>query len=189
MIKIDTRNASKALDDLRGNLSEAQIQGVLSRAINHTAKKAQTQANKSIREEYRLSAAMVRQRQTISLSSKTSLRATISAKTRPISLHHFRPTKVSAGVKIGVKRSGRKTIKGAFLAKGKGGVMLVWARGKYQPDKFIPSKDGPPTVLRTVSLSTLYNTKHVWKALNEQIDRDLPKRIDHEVNRILNRRR
>ncbi|GMB00433.1 phage tail protein [Pelosinus sp. IPA-1] len=153
-------------------------------ALNRTITGVRTDLVRSVRDNYDVKASDVRNAMQLKKSNPSTLTASIGASGAPLPLINFRvkpaqPGKQKPGstLRVSVKKSGGKPIKGAFVAKLQGGRVGVAIRvGKAR----LPLKElhGPsvPQMLGEANLAT-----NVMSSAQERF----LKRIAHEVDWLL----
>lgn len=157
----------------------------ISNALNRTIDGVKTDVVREVVAQYDIKPGAVRKIITVKKSYPTYLTASIGSAGSPIPLIQFsvnpsKPTKVKglwAPVSVSVKRSGGKTILGAFVARASSGKVAVMARvGKERlPIKelfgpAIPQMMGEPMVKERIMINA---------------EERFTKRIDHEVAWLL----
>lgn len=108
----------KGLDEVRKKLDGKAHDTVCMRALNKTVKNVQAEGKRAIREQYNIKTKDIVL--DIWKAAKNSLRAVISASTRPLNLIKFGARQVAKGVSIRIRKGSKKIIKHAFIAQPKG---------------------------------------------------------------------
>ena len=194
-IHIDISNAKKTLKDLARELSPAKANRALSSAMNHTIRKAKTTGSKGIRQTYTMKARDVNKATTITRARPQHLEAKVNADTLPLPLLPFSTRKRKDGISVAVQRGKRKVIKGAFRQTMPNGNRGIYARGKYKRAGFSfrhkrvkrTGPDLPIGQLRAVAVTTAYKARNVQQRIKAQVQNDLPKRVQHEVKRLMDK--
>lgn len=183
MITIDGDSMQKArqlLDHIPSGAEQAAA-----RALNRAAEMGKTAASRKARESYTISAYAINKAVKVNPANSKKLIASIKARGTRKELVDFKisprvpaPGKrktVSVSV---VKTSGMKALKGAFLAYGvETGMLHVLKRtgkGRYP----IHIKYGP-------SIPEMIGGKRVKKYVEEVAMKVLPIRVEHEIDRLL----
>lgn len=173
------RRAEFLLGGIRDAIPRAQ-----SNAINRSLTTARAEAIRIVRAEYIVSASAVRKTMTIKSATINNPSGTIVSVGSPIALSKFdispsrpngkRKTPLTARVKLG---SGKKVIKHAFVAKVSSGHIGAFIR---TGESRFPIKQlyGP-------SVPQMLGEKNVSKKIEEKAAETLDKRLEHEINRIL----
>lgn len=216
MVEIDNSSIQDAIKRIQrqySNISGPVLQQAISRALNRTASQSRTEANRNIRQTYRIGATQVNQGLNIRNSSRTSLTAKIIASGRPISLTAFGAKQESAtttvkfdrkgnlsrvtrktrkrnpasGVSFEIKKGNPERLPTAFIQTANGGT-TVFARGTYGSPEFNFGKQRLPIAkLTTVSLPLMFaNNEVITPTENKALD-ILNSRITHEINWLLQR--
>lgn len=204
----------KSMDKFKKEMSEVsgkKLHEIVSRSINHTAGKVNTQLNRNIRNVYKISLSDLndtKQKLTVK-SSSSSLSAFIFANKVPLSLSKFNPVQFNAGVKTsfkGSKKTGgfvsqktkskssgvqievvkgkKEIIPSAFLLFAKSSKAAVFARGVYGGESFVFGKDRLPiTHLNTKSVYYAIGDRTVTGGIPELIHESMYQRMLHEIRR------
>ena len=193
MIHVDIRPAIKAIRKLSYDLDRNNFRLAVSRALNHTIKKAKTSASREIKDQYNIRRVSdVKKSLRVNLSSREILEAQLIATGSPMPLIAFRPRQIKKGVSVQVFRGQRKRIKKAFIATMRSGHTGVFARGRYSSDGFVfryqrarpHGNDLPITELKTTSIPGALSNDVVLKNLTSKLNADFPNRLQHEVSRL-----
>jgi hypothetical protein len=190
---LDTRQAQREIDRFLGQLNPTDAKKALNRALNHTAGKAKTQINKGVREKYKVSSKEVNSKLSIKKASGNTNEAGVLIKSPALRLRGFKPKQTKKGVSVIIMGS-RKLIKGAFITTMKSGYEGVFAKGVYSNKEFKFRKkrsrkrgnDNPITSLVTRSVVGMAINPKVINAVQSVIVSSLPKRVEHEINRLMN---
>lgn len=129
IVRIEVKKATEEIKKAFSDVNEANTKKAIGRAINHTLEKVKTQANKTIRETYKMPADEVRNRIFVMKSSSTSMVGKVLASIAPLPLSVFNPVQITGNIstkKAGSYRnaSGRKIATYAS-SKSKTGVVGV----------------------------------------------------------------
>lgn len=143
IVRIDVRKATKEITSAFKDVNEANTRKAVGRAINHTLEKVKTQANKNIRQIYKMPADEVRNRIFVMKSSNSNMTGKVLASVVPLPLSVFNPIQVTGSVatkKAGSYRnaSGRKVATYAS-SKSKSKVIGVWVQVLIGQKKIINS--------------------------------------------------
>jgi hypothetical protein len=183
MIEVSAEQLERA-ESLLADFPKAEPRA-LSSALNRAAEGARTDAVKKARETYVITAGRVRETIGIGKATPDNLIARVKSQGRPRALSYFNVRPKLPGIRrrkplfAQVQRGGGGTIKGAFVARLQSGHLGVFNRvGKsslpiiqrYGPS--VPQMIGSETVTEYVELGA---------------QRRLDNRIDHEINRLLQR--
>lgn len=172
--------AETLLGEIKGALPKVQ-----SNAINRSLVSARAEAVRSVRQEYAIGADAVRKTIVVRIASMANPVGCILSSGSPIALSKFdvspkRPqggknqTPVTVRVKLA---GGRKPIKHAFVAKVSSGHIGVFIRaGK---------KRYPIKQLYGPSVPQMLGSEKVSKKIEAKAMETLDKRLDHEINRVL----
>lgn len=174
---------------LRLGQNESAVTGqAAARALNRAAITVRAEASREIRKEYNLKAAEIKNEISIDRATRLKLRAIVGVKGRRLTLYRFNAKQNKVGVAVTIKRGQRKTIKSAFIAKGKGGNMVVFARGVYSGGKFVPGKPRKPiAALRTTSIPIMFSQRAVSSALERIAIDAFSKNYESELRFALTR--
>jgi hypothetical protein len=193
------RRAESLLGGIRDALPKAQRN-----AINRSLITARAEAIRIVREQYIVSASTIRKTMKIKNAGLNKPVGFISSTGSPIALSKFdisptRPTKKS-NVTLharGKFSENRKPIKSAFVARmsnGHIGAFKVNKDNKFMKDKGPrPKKRGIGNTKGILAINELYGpsvpqmlgAKNVSKQIEEKAAETLDKRLEHEINRIL----
>jgi len=182
MIEFSDSAVQKA-ETLLGGIKDA-LPKVQTRAINRSLQTARAEAVRAVRAEYAVSAEAVRKTIEIKNASFSNPTGTILSTGSPIDLAKFdispsRPNPkaknpVLARVKLG---GARKPIKNAFLARlsnGHLGIFIRADKGRFP----IKQLYGP-------SVPQMIGSENVSKKIEDKAAETLGKRLEHEIDRIL----
>lgn len=173
--------ANKLLGHIPGALPKA-----ITNAINRSAEGARTDTVAKVKEEYVITSGRVRETIEIRKASVSNLSAAVISRGRPRALSYFkiRPGKVTKrrpaeGVYAQVKRGGGGPIAKSFVAKMASGHIGVFNRTGNT--RFpITQRYGP-------SVAQMVESKSVTRYVEAGATRRLSDRLDHEINRLLER--
>lgn len=198
MINISQNNIDKALESLSG--IKNGMGKALSRALNHTMKKAKTQIKRKTSSNYFINQSEVDKTLKIRKATWTNLNSTITSKSKILGLNKFKVSVKNGVVKAAISRViGYKERKNTFAANVKdfNGGSWQTVNGK---NKFFPSfshKSGvrvfkrkgrkrlPVETQSGASVPGMIGSKNVIESIEKFIYEESGKRLDHEVGRIL----
>lgn len=216
MIEIETGSIQDAIRQIQrqySHISGSTLNQAISRALNRAASQSRTEANKNIRQVYKISASQVNQGLNIRNSSRTNLTAKIIASGKPISLTAFGARQESAtgtvkfdrkgnltrttrktrkrnpksGVSFEIKKGNVENLPTAFIQTANGGT-TVFARGTYGDPSFNFGKERLPIAkLSTVSLPLMFANNEVINPTESKAVDVLNARITHELNWLFQR--
>lgn len=187
-LRFDMRDVEQLARDLNANAR--QISVATARGINKVASKAQTAANKKIREQVALPAAYVKGKLTLRKASADRPEATISAAKRGVLLSRFKHSATKKGVRVTVKPGQSKLIIGAFLLRLRAGTtdgagaLGIAARQRTAGGR-VPRY--PIEVFHGPSVSQVYDDTR--QQIKPDIEADLPLQIASELRYLLLGRR
>ena len=165
-MQVDVRaDMSRILFQLR-QVQDAATNKAAARALNRAATTVRAEASREIRKEYNIKASEIRKEMSIQRATPSRLVSAVKAKGRRLTLLRFNARQNRTGVAVTIKKGRRQTIKSAFIARGKGGNPVVFARGQYVNGRFVPGKPRYPiTALNTVSIPVMFSQKVIVRAL------------------------
>jgi len=165
-MQVDVRaDMSRILFQLR-QVQDAATNKAAARALNRAATTVRAEASREIRKEYNIKASEIRKEMSIQRATPSRLVSAVKAKGRRLTLLRFNAKQNRTGVAVTIKKGRRQTIKSAFVARGKGGNPVVFARGQYVNGRFVPGKSRYPiTALNTVSIPVMFSQKVIVRAL------------------------
>jgi len=155
-------------------------------ALNRTIEGVRTDVTREVTRTYDIKARDVRAVMKIKKSDIASLRASLSGAGNPIPLINFRVSpnkpgaqKAGTALRVSVKRSGGKVISGAFVAQMKSGHVGVFVR---KDKKRLPVQElyGP-------AVPQMMGGDKVQQAVLAGAEDRFPKRLDHEIERLLSK--
>lgn len=205
MISVSVEQAVKDIRREFKDLTNAEFDIGVSRAINHTLSKARTSAGREIRSVYNIAAKDVNKAFTMKRANKTQLYALLIASGKPLPLRSFKPRQTKEGVSVLIKKGSRQLIKSAFLTTMASGYTGVFARGTYKQggynfrhqriteaggykrvgNRYQPiNNDTPINTLTTTSVPLMFSQNTVLNALSKSIEQDFPARMLHELSRL-----
>ena len=192
MVHIDVGPAIQAIEKNIGALGTRAVKTAVSRALNHTAQKARTAANKRIREVYNIKARDVRKAMKHVRATARHLEARIDVTGAPLPLIAFGARSVKHGVSVAVLQGQRKVIQRAFIQTMSSGHKGIYARGQYQSGRFgfrtkrISPKGNDLPIGELTSVSVPHTIAHaaVMASIAEGIQRDFSSRLNHELSRM-----
>lgn len=165
-----------------GDLSN-KAPNVLTSALNRTVTNVASNISKEVRKEYNIKAFDVKQTITKTKASRTRMTAVVSSKGTPIPLDRFKLSpravqpKRKKPIKAGVKKGGLREVIGAFVSD-LNGIKVFQREGK----KRLPVKRlyGP-------SIPQMLGNQEVVNRINQEGALMFNNRINHEIERLLNR--
>jgi len=181
MIEFNAEQIKKG-EMLLGGIKDA-LPRAQSNAINRSITSARAEAVRSVTKDYVITAGEVRKTIVIKNANPNNPVGAIRSSGSPIALSKFdispkRPGGKKTNVTARVKRSGgRKPIKKAFVAgvsSGHTGVFVRAGKARY-----------PLKQLYGPSIPQMVGNENVMKSVEEKATATLDKRLDHEINRIL----
>lgn len=186
MIPVPTvRVDEDLLQNVRGRLGDLENKApqAISSALNRAVTTVAASVSKEVRKEYVIKSADIKETLEKTKASKTNLSAIVKSRGSLIPLDRFKvtPRKVTpkrkTPIKIGVKKDGTKSLKGAFVGDISGIKIFKRSGRKRLP---IDRLFGPsvPQMIKSEDVRLQINT-----AGREMFER----RLDHEINRILER--
>lgn len=185
MISADYRKDFKAAT-LSLRFVEKNMPKAFSAAINRVSQGMRTEAVKKVRETYQVKAGDVRKTIKITKASPARLEMLMVSRGSSLPLIKFRttprnvPTRQPRVLKAQVKKSGgKKPIPGAFVAKMRSGHVGVFMRSS--------KKRLPVNELYGPAVPVMLNEEGVQEHLQQEAQRRMADRLDHEMNRVLGR--
>lgn len=198
MINISQSNVDKALESLSG--IKNGMGKALSRALNHTMKKAKTQIKRKTASNYFISQSEVDKTLKIRKATWTNLNSTITSKSKILGLDKFKVSVKNGVVRAAVSKiEGYKNRPGGFVSNVKSFSGGSW-RKENNKNIFTPnfsSKKGamifkrvgsskyPIKRLHGASVPGMIGNKDVIDSIESFVYKESKKRLDHEVGRIL----
>lgn len=191
MIKADVSQAVAAFRDGYRDLTGAEFNQQVARALNHTARKSKTATSKAIRAKYDIKAKDIKRAIRLGYATVNNLEASITASGRSLPVRAFRHRQTKRGVSVRIMKQ-RKVIQKAFVTTLKSGRQAVFARGKYNAGRFNfryrrirpnNQNDLPITELHTTSIPQAMGRNVILNHLANQIQEDFPKRLAHLLGR------
>lgn len=218
MIEIDNRSVQESIRRVQreyANVSGLNLKQAISRALNRTASQSRTEANKNIRQTYRISASQINSSLVVRNSSRTNLTAKIIASGKPISLTSFGAKQESAtttvkfdrkgnlsrvtrktrkrnpasGVSFEIKKGNVERLPTAFIQTANGGT-TVFARGEYNSpgQGFSFGKARLPIAkMTTISLPLMFANNDVINPTQSKALDVFNQRITHEITWLMSR--
>lgn len=155
---------------------------VISRAVNRAAENAKTNASKKAREEYQAKAKDINDTIKIKKATRSSLGAEVKSTGYRTPLIKFkvspgqpRPKNPPEVLKAAVKKEGLKSVLGAFVANINGNKVFRRTSKSRLP---IEQLFGP-------AVPQMLGNNDVRTYIESEAAKTLEKRIDHEINRVL----
>lgn len=186
MIPIPTvRVDENMLNDVRGRLGDMSDKApqAISSALNRAVTTVASTISKEVRKEYIIKAADIKETLEKGKANKTNLSAIVKSRGNLIPLDRFKvsPRKVSpkrkTPIKIAVKKDAAKPLKGAFVGDIHGIKVFKRSSRKRLP---IDRLFGP-------SIPQMIGNEDVREKINTEGREMFERRLDHEINRILQR--
>ncbi|MCT4543291.1 MAG: phage tail protein [Vallitalea sp.] len=155
----------------------------ISRALNRAAANAKTNTSKKVREGYNIKAKTIRETIDVNKANKNKLRSSVKSKGEKVSLSKFkvspanpRPTRPPKVLKVSVKKdTGLKEILGAFVANINGNKVFERTTKSRLPIKQLY---GP-------AVPQMLGNEVVRKSIEEEARKTYLTRLEHEINRVL----
>ena len=195
MITIDDKELEKAQKLLGG--IENGVKRAITSAINHSLGKAKTKLKKKITQEYYIKSSDVEKTLSIKKANYSTLAGTISSRSKRTSLTKLKIKKSGTSILSGVRKSnGIKLLRGKdelfgkpFTAKMKNGHIGVFQRKIKQRIgvgmRSSSEQENPIQELYTLSIPQMAGEKGVQKYIEEEAEKMVNERFEHEVERIL----
>lgn len=195
MITIDDKELEKAQKLLGG--IENGVKRAITSAINHSLGKAKTKLKKKITQEYYIKSSDVEKTLSIKKANYSTLAGTISSRSKRTSLTKLKLKKSGTSILSGVRKSnGIKLLRGKdelfgkpFTAKMKNGHIGVFQRKIKQRIgvgmRSSSEQENPIQELYTLSIPQMAGEKGVQKYIEEEAEKMVNERFEHEVERIL----
>ena len=195
MITIDDKELEKAQKLLGG--IENGVKRAITSAINHSLGKAKTKLKKKITQEYYIKSSDVEKTLSIKKANYSTLAGTISSRSKRTSLTKLKLKKSGTSILSGVRKSnGIKLLRGKdelfgkpFTAKMKNGHFGVFQRKTKQRIGVgmgsSSEQENPIQELYTLSIPQMAGEKGVQKYIEEEAEKMVNERFEHEVERIL----
>lgn len=195
MITIDDKELEKAQKLLGG--IENGVKRAITSAINHSLGKAKTKLKKKITQEYYIKSSDVEKTLSIKKANYSTLAGTISSRSKRTSLTKLKLKKSGTSILSGVRKSnGIKLLRGKdklfgkpFTAKMKNGHTGVFQRKTKQRIGVgmgsSSEQENPIQELYTLSIPQMAGEKGVQKYIEEEAEKMVNERFEHEVERIL----
>lgn len=181
-VDIDRELLEDIIDRL-GTMSNKAPQ-VISSALNRALTNVASNISKEVRQDYNIKAADIKSTLDKTRASKSNLSAIVRSRGNLIPLDRFKvsPKKVApkrkSPIKIGVKKDGVKPLKGAFVSD-ISGIKVFKRQGKTRLP--IDRLFGP-------SVPQMLKNEEIRERINREGQETFYRRLDHEINRILERR-
>lgn len=165
---------------------EKNVPKAFSAALNRTAAGVKTEAARMVRQRYYVKHGDVLKTIKVSKASASKLELLLVSRGPSIPLIRFRttpgspPTRQPKVLKAAVKKNGsKKPIPGAFVAKmGSGHIGVFRRAGK---------KRLPVDELYGPAIPVMLGEPGIAEHLQQEMERRMGQRLDHEVNRVLGR--
>lgn len=195
MVTIDDKELEKAQKLLGG--IENGVKRAITSAINHSLGKAKTKLKKKITQEYYIKSSDIEKTLSIKKANYSTLAGTISSRSKRTSLTKLKIKKSGTSILSGVKKSnGIKLLQGKdnlfgrpFIKKMKNGHNGVFQRKTKQRIgvgmRSSSEQENPIQELYTLSIPQMAGEKGVQKYIEEEAEKMVNERFEHEVERIL----
>lgn len=181
MVNLNKREIQELKKRL-GNCDK-KLPSILARSYNRASGKFKTEINKETRKEYTIKSKDINSTITIKKATKSNLGAVVKSKggMEPLTKYKVSPKKPNPAkppkfFKAAVKKDGLKVIPKAFMATYKGQDIAFQREGKERMPINRLSGPAVPSILDNKD-----NRKHAYKEATDM----LYKRLDHEINRVL----
>ena len=126
IIKFDSREVERALREAPKAVEKAAI-----RTLNKVGSQANTAISKALRDKYNIKKKRIDLASTVRKASNSSLAYELSSRERTPGLQHYSANKTGKGVTVKIiSTSGRKVVKGGFMANTPQGAIAVWKTKK-----------------------------------------------------------
>lgn len=198
-IKVDT---SAALKQLRG--LEEKTKAAATMALNKTAKKAQTEINRAIRDEYVVKADEVRNSMQLRPARPGELQAVIDIfgskrrRGRSANMIHFLAALQAAGVALktrgsSLRRSDLKDIgrQLGFKVKKAGGVKTIQGAFLANRGRTVFMREGrarlPIKPVQVIGFSQMFSSKKISQRVMAKVDKDFIEELDRAIKLLLSR--
>jgi len=208
MIEIRVQSEVEAVLNKFQGVLRSELSKATARSINRVVSMARTSAIREIRRTYNIKPKYFRERigdkenrynaLKAWKASPNNLTATLKAYGKPIPLVAFPIKEDKTGISVSVFKGKSVHLKGAFMATMKSGHTSVFGRGKYNKGVFdyrnkrlrpYPVPDLPITQYLSTSLRAAVVQPSVLDAMKVRVEKELPKRLEHEVAYLLSKRR
>ena len=195
MVKIDSKEIEKAQKILQG--IKNGVEKAITTSINRSLGKAKTKLKKKITQEYYIKSYDVEKTLSVEKANYSTLAGTIWSRSKRTSFTKLKLKKSGKNLLIGIKKSnGMNLIQGKsdlfgkpFIAKMQNNHIGVFQRktrqrigiGKVTTRK----QENSIKELYTLSIPQMAGEKGVQKYIEEEAEKLVNERFEHEVNRIL----
>ena len=123
-IKVDTKEVERMLDPKK-------FMKIITRTLNKVGDQGKTAISKKLRETYNIKKKRIDQAFTVRKASNSSLAYEIKIRERTPGLQHYGANKTGKGVTVKIiSTSGRKVVKGGFMANTPQGAIAIWKTKK-----------------------------------------------------------
>lgn len=162
-----------------------QAPNAISRALNRAATNVNSNIKKEVRKEYNIKARDINNTLKKTRATKSDLRAAVISTGSPLGLDKFKVSpktvnpKRKTPIKIGVKKGSLKRVMGAFIADINGPKVFRRVTKKRLP---IERLFGP-------SVPQMLGNENVVNVIEQEGQKTFHKRLDHEIERILEKGR
>lgn len=176
--KVMLKMVQKRLRDVPNKAPQA-ISSALNRALTNVA----SNISREVRQEYNIKAADIRATLSKTRASRANLTAIVKSRGNLIPLDRFKISpktvnpKRKSPIRAGVKKDGMKSLGSAFVADINGLKVFRRTTNKRLP---IQRLFGP-------SVPQMLQNEEIREKINAEGEKTFYKRLDHEINRILDR--
>jgi len=121
----------KGLEEIKRKLDPKRLEKILVRTLNKVGAQDNTAMSKKLRETYNIKKKRIDQAFTVRRASNSSLAYEIKIRERTPGLQHYSANKTGKGVTVKIiSTSGRKVVKGGFMANTPQGAIAIWKTKK-----------------------------------------------------------
>ena len=186
-IKVDTKEVEKMLDPKK-------FMKIITRTLNKVGDQGKTAMSRKLRETYNIKKKRIDQAFTFSKASNSSLAYEIKIRERTPGLQHYSANKTGKGVTVKIiSTSGRKVVKGGFMANTPQGAIAIW-KTKKESARIMKSGRYRGTGIWKVPLKRLYGPSvpgminsiginSFEKVVTEKFDKVFSHEFDWEMSR------
>lgn len=180
-ISVNQRTIKDVQKRLKG--IENKAPNAISSALNRTISNLATSVNKEVRADYQVKSTDIKKTLVKKTANPNSLSASLRSKGRVLGLDHFKVSpktvqpKRKKPIKVAVKKSGLKSLDGAFVANANGPKVFVRTSKNRLPIKKL---FGP-------SIPQMFKSRNVQEKVNTQATAKFKERLNHEINRLVER--
>ena len=181
MIEVRVDEASRAYVEKRLGDMQQKAPVVISRALNKTATSARVRLARRAQQAYTVKTGGFNKDMQIDKANAGKLEATIRSHGQPLSINRFKYTAPKSGAKADITRSGLKALRGSKnigAFRGIGGHIFQRKGRSRLPIKKLFSNSVP---------AMIGSERRVYGLEKENINRDLKKNIEAQINLMLAR--